>query len=291
MYLGDIKVSLRMRDVIASIAASVVEQLRPEERIGKVFSYDALNRTAKILFAGENIDSLVTVHVAQNMKPSEFMITGYATLGYAAPGNLVRIAGKPGNYYITDYINGSPDIFFGKNVGFIQMWPGATVPSNDYLFLRGQSFTGKDYPALAAILGDTYGTRSGDTYYLPNFNARSPVGVGDTAGIAGNTNNYSLGQKWGDERLPIHAHGGSTGGRSAVHYHRFPSYGYTNAFGWTDTGGLYLFPLMQTGVNGPLDTPGEYSDHTHAFTTNNQGSGDKGNVHPVLGINYIIKGR
>jgi microcystin-dependent protein len=185
-------------------------------------------------------------------------------------------AGAPGMTATT--VEGALDELAASRslVGEIKMWAGSTEPAG-YLFCRGGTFSSVTYPALAAILGDTYGTHSGTTYFLPNFNARSPIGVGGTNGKAGNVNNYSLGQKWGDERPQAHDHGVSDPG----HYHAFdelqfdfwayphsgpPVAGHTGARVWRNTGGAF------TGIS-----------------IQNSGSGDMQNVHPVLGINFIIK--
>jgi len=108
MDLNDIRTSIRLRDILTSIAESAIRRLRPDERIGKVFSYDNSTRSAKILFAGESIDNLVTVHVGDHMIPSLTMAETYNQLGFAAPSDIVRVAFGAGQYYICDYISGSP---------------------------------------------------------------------------------------------------------------------------------------------------------------------------------------
>jgi hypothetical protein len=108
MSFGDIQAAIRMRELITTIAEGVVNRMRPEDRIGRVYSYNRVNQTAQILFAGETIDSLVTAHCASNMIPSEAMISEFNELGYDAPGNIVRVSGPPGQYFISDYIEGGP---------------------------------------------------------------------------------------------------------------------------------------------------------------------------------------
>lgn len=282
MGMDDVKFSLRMRDAIAAIATRVVNELRPEERIGKVYSYDSASRTCQILFPKENVDSLVTVHCAMNMIPTEMMSTTFAAQGYAAPGNLVRVAGRPGNYYITDFVSGGPqDWLANTEVGFVKMWSGSSEPP-DHLWCRGGTFPGSQYPLLASIVGDTYGTHSGDTYYLPNFNARSPVGVGGTNGKAGNVNNYSLGLKWGDERLPVHNHGVTD-----------PGHAHIVNVGWNEQQGghNWTFGMGTSNRNVNLFTDVWSDARTTGISIQNAGAGDMGNVHPVLGINFVVRAR
>ena len=169
--------------------------------------------------------------------------------------------------------------------GEIKMWPSANAPGG-YLMCNGATFSATTYPGLAALLGDRFGTHSGDTYYLPDFRGRSPIGVGAAVGGGSNGNNYSLGQKWGDERLANHYHDGTTSTDSQYHHHT-PS----NGNEWfVTTGGGASANLSQGGgayVLATLSTQSVF--HVHNFNTNNAGGGTAGNVHPVLGINFIIK--
>lgn len=100
----------QFRDLITRIARRVVREERPDVKIGKVYSYDKTTQYAKILFAGETIDNLVKVRAALNMQPTQTMEIQFPTLGYDAPGDIVRVAGKPGSYYITDFYSGVPGL-------------------------------------------------------------------------------------------------------------------------------------------------------------------------------------
>lgn len=108
MGFGDLKDAMRFREIISTIATDVVDTLRPEVKIGKVYSANASTQIARILFPGETTSSLVTVHCARNMTPVKTMDSTFATNGYDAPGDIVRVAGKPGSYYIADFISGGP---------------------------------------------------------------------------------------------------------------------------------------------------------------------------------------
>lgn len=108
MKFDDLSAAVKMRDVITKISTEVVRQMRPEDRIGKVFSVDAGAQTAQVLFAGETVDSLVTVRCARDKVPLQAMSTNFNTLGYDAPGDLVRVSGGPGQYFILDFLTGRP---------------------------------------------------------------------------------------------------------------------------------------------------------------------------------------
>lgn len=484
MSFGDITAAIRMREVFTQIAESVVERMRPNERIGKVYSYNVQSQTAKIYFPGESTSSLATVRFALDKIPSKAMAESFAEQGYDAPADIVRIAGSPGAYYILDYVAGIPqpyavDLatglvnnphsnpsfdniatstygngetqtvaarsvpsgwtyywgtsgatyasdsttwngatgyslkmnmtvdevsqralssyftakpgstitlrvkcksngpslelgvmsgttntfgFFdgdpntlwqsqgdvippldnvwreysfscvqppgrskafvnvrghsqgaGANVGeiwfddvqvtvdetpppvyvktgFIIQWPSNVLPDNGYFWCRGGTFSSIDYPVLASIVGDTFGTHSSTTYYLPDLRGRSPIGVGAVTPAQGG-NNYSLGQKWGDERLQQHSHGVSDPG----HMHNFSG---GRAATWAAVNGVATDIWFDTYASGGR-APGNMLEMGSWWNTvdvqgtgvsiQNAGSGNAQNVHPVLGTNFIIK--
>jgi hypothetical protein len=108
--LGEIDTAVKLRDIVTSMAQTTVEKLRPAERIGKVYSVDYTRKVAKIYFPGDTADSLIEARFAADKIPTEQMITTFATAGYNAVGNIVRVAGGPGAYYILDYVSGIPAI-------------------------------------------------------------------------------------------------------------------------------------------------------------------------------------
>lgn len=169
--------------------------------------------------------------------------------------------------------------------GEIKMWPTATAPEG-YLLCQGGTFDSATYPALAALLGDTFGTHTGSTYYLPDFRARSPIGVGGAAVGGGSIGNaYSIGQKHGHEALHAHNHSGTTGSQNRFHQHGqyvTANSGPAVRYDYDADANTGLYPQ---GAN----TTDENQWHEHAFTTSTVGSGNAQNVHPVLGINFIIK--
>jgi microcystin-dependent protein len=289
MSLADLQSALNMRDLIVSIVEEAIDRIRPEEKIGKIWSWDSNTGVAKVLLAGENVDNLVNASFGRANAPRLGMSTTFSTAGYAADSDIVRVGGRPGAYRVLDYVSGGPENWYTKDIGFIKMWPGASLPA-DHFWCNGLTYSGNAYPMLASVLGDAFGTHSGDVYYLPDYRGRSPIGVGAAVPAAGG-NNYARGQKWGDERLPSHSHTGLTGTETADHSHNFVSYGYTNQFGWSDTGGLYPFPLL-SGANGAWGGQGRNAAHQHYFTTDSAGTvHSSGNVHPVIGTQFVIRAK
>lgn len=100
--------AFRFRDIIKRIVEMQVNQMRPDLRIGRVFSYDDTTLIAQVLFVGHTIDELVPVRYGENMMPSRSMDENFDTEGYSASGNVVRVAGSGANLFITDYVTGAP---------------------------------------------------------------------------------------------------------------------------------------------------------------------------------------
>lgn len=64
-------------------------------------------------------------------------------------------------------------------VGTIIPWAGAALPADGkWLECNGTTFDGTTYTELSAVLGDTWGTHSGNNYFLPNLQGRVAVGAG-----------------------------------------------------------------------------------------------------------------
>lgn len=105
---GDNKNAASVRDIIKKIAKEEVDLRRPDIKIGTVFSFDRPSQLAQILFPGSDETNLVPVRFALDRIPSQAMKETFETEGYEADGNIVRIGGKPGAYFILDYITGAP---------------------------------------------------------------------------------------------------------------------------------------------------------------------------------------
>lgn len=105
---GDQAFAGQFRDLVTRIARRVVQDERPDIRLGKVYSYSPETQFARVIFAGDLVEDAVKVRVAQNMRPTMTMEMQFANLGYDAPGDVVRVWGKPGAWFILDYYAGNP---------------------------------------------------------------------------------------------------------------------------------------------------------------------------------------
>lgn len=85
------------------------------------------------------------------------------------------------------------------------------APKN-WAYCNGQILPIAQNQALFSLLGTTYGGNGVNTFALPNLQGRTPVGVGQGAGLS----NYTLGEMTGTEgvsltqqNLPAHSHNGT----------------------------------------------------------------------------------
>ena len=148
--------------------------------------------------------------------------------------------------------------------GEIKMWPTSTIPSG-YLACLGQIVLIATYPDLFAELGTTYGGDGTTTFGIPSFSGRSPMGYNN--GEDPSLSNIGIGQQKGAEthtltvdEMPSHTHD--------------------------------MDVRQSNGINGDRiiassDTANENVDTTSMKSTG--GDQPHNNVHPVLGIHFIIK--
>ena len=91
--------------------------------------------------------------------------------------------------------------------GAVLPYAGSTAPTG-YLLCDGSTFNGDQYPELRDVVGDTYGTHSGTSYYLPNLKGRIPVGRDssqtefDALGETGGAKTHTL----TTSEIPAHNH-------------------------------------------------------------------------------------
>lgn len=209
-------------------------------------------------------------------------------LHVTTPDGVDTLLGAPGSGGVT-----SP----GAITGEIKMWPTATPPA-DYLLCNGGTFDSTQYPNLANLLGDTFGIHSGTTYYLPNFQGKTPRG--ETPGSSGGSDTTTLGAN----NLPKHTHDIN---------HNHPAFNtaaggnHRHLLGMSNGTGVSAFNAAQgTGTQAgawinPVSPGGgdTNSDHVHNIDVPALGataSGDGGFVNdpvnvtnPYLGVNFIIK--
>jgi hypothetical protein len=106
--LGSQKIAADLRDAVERISAGVVNDLRPDPFLAKVYDFDLNTQKAQVVRSGETTENLIPVHFGLDKIPQVKMITTFSTLGEDAPGDIVRVGGKPGSYFLIDYFYGSP---------------------------------------------------------------------------------------------------------------------------------------------------------------------------------------
>lgn len=265
MEFRDLRTAARMRDLIERIASRVVDKKRPDVRIGHVHHVDSGQQLAWILYPGESEDSLVRVRVALNMLPTRTIEND------GDQADIVRVAGRPGNYYIIDYMRGVPvssgseftiapsvatDYLAGDKTwqpvtnimptGSILMFGGA-IPPLGWFRCDGTTKSRTIYADLFAVVGTVYGVGDGSTTFnLPDLRSKFPIG---------NSTAYSIGTTGGSE---VHNHGGFTADKSLNQF--------TNT---SDVDG------GRQRLTGP-------DPHDHVITNSNH-------VPPYQAVNFIIK--
>lgn len=108
MAMKDVATAADLRAVIEKIVKKVIEKERPAVRQGRVFSFNTETNVAMVLFPGNTIEGLVPVTFGKNMIPSVAMIDTFDTDGYNAAGDVVRVAGKPNDWYVVGFSVGLP---------------------------------------------------------------------------------------------------------------------------------------------------------------------------------------
>lgn len=148
--------------------------------------------------------------------------------------------------------------------GEIRLWTTASAPTN-WLICDGAAVSRTTYAALFAVISTTFGVGDGSTTFnLPDFEGRSPIGVG--------TSDAARASAWTLAEKPTTGAGGEE------------SHVQTEAelVGHTHTGSVVNFNDV-TGDPGPGFV-------TQSGNTGSTGGGDPFNItQPVLGINFIIR--
>ena len=234
-------------------------------------------------------------------------------MAYVAPNTVLALSTLSAATWNQDVVANVIDIESRLPTGAVQMYAGATAPSN-WLLCNGAETAISSYAALYAVLSTTYGiltngagtNTAGTTHFrLPDMRGRVPIGAGTgnqlntptgSGAIYGGTSmtSRSVGA-WGGEEthllstseMPSHSHGTNTGTQSADHSHT-TGIDYRLAGG---TGANYAFITDGSGtVVGPVTTTsgGVSANHTHAITS--EGGGARhAVVTPFVVLSYIIK--
>jgi microcystin-dependent protein len=192
-------------------------------------------------------------------------------------------------------------------VGFLSPFAGAVGAPEGWLPADGSTKLISDYPALAAVLGTTYGPATTTTFKLPNANGRviggpgtygsiGPGVIGAFKGVADITTSIEItvDGELGEAMLPLHRHGAGTlaAGPGGGHNHRLkvdnctlctsPNQG-TTVDAKTDQ--YYNGDPYTVGNSDPNDKSGnvlEYApNHVHPLTGETADAGSEGSPEPV----------
>lgn len=164
----------------------------------------------------------------------------------------------------------------------IRFFAGNFAP-NSWAFCQGQTLSIAQNTALFALLGTTFGGNGQTTFSLPDFRNRVAVGTGQGPGLP----SVQLGEVAGSEtftilttNLPSHNHaftgavtmnGNTANGNADTPQNAYPaSNAGTNMYSTANNGGVMgsMNHNLGTAITGS-QTP-------------------VNNLHPVLGMNYII---
>jgi len=187
-------------------------------------------------------------------------------LASAIPNGVTTPYGAAGTVYTSTGPSSAPVWAAGSGVqtgaGFL--WFTSVAPVG-YLLCQGGTQLIADYPALAAVLGVTFGGDGVNTFGIPDFKGRTPVGSG--TGDASDATIWTLAQKKGAETHSL------TGPEGPTHNH-----GFTAAS--NSTAGA---AGAQAGSNSAIR-------QETSLVTLDAGSGSPhNNIQPSLAINFIIK--
>lgn len=189
--------------------------------------------------------------------------------------------------------------------GAILPFAGSSAPSN-YLLCNGGTFSSIDYPALATVLGDTYGVHSSNTYYLPDLRQRVPVGknTGTFATLGGTGGTETVTLTGAQSGIASHNHGISDPGHNHTqNQHRHTTT--TNvaaeatAIGGYSAGAMTMFFGTDRGsTTQNRETAMQYTTATNIANTTGitvsnvaeqSASQAHNNLQPYIVVNYIIK--
>jgi microcystin-dependent protein len=182
-------------------------------------------------------------------------------------------------------------------VGSMQMFPTGAIPSK-WLLCDGQRVSRTTYADLFSLIGTIYGVGDGaTTFNLPDFQERSPMGVGGiiitAIGNVGGSNNHIL----TTAELPAHNHAITDPG----HIHSITDPGHAHneqitsaAFKGGAAGANSTFQGGTTNNTNRATTDGNTTgisvqSHATGISLASVGSGNAFPIiHSCLGVNFII---
>ena len=186
-----------------------------------------------------------------------------------------------GDLYINcdaDSTGGTPVSSFAPSIGEIKMFSGLTAPDK-WLICDGSTISRTTYSDLFDVISTTYGGGDGSTTFaIPNFQGRSPLGVGESS-ATGHTA-HTLGLTGGEEKHTL------VTGELASHAHTFSKATATTSIKYSAKRGT---GSENTPYNSGSSTTSNWATTTLSLTLNNSGSNTAHNtLHPYLNVNFII---
>jgi len=162
-------------------------------------------------------------------------------------------------------------------VGGIALWLLSSTPAG-WLRLNGAAVSRTTYADLFAIYGTTFGAGDGSTTFnLPDMRDKSPYGVGSLIAVVGQSTG-TVNETLTTSQIPAHNHGVTDPG----HVHGIN----------TQTGGAAgannVIVAAVANVNTTPTVKNSNSNTTGITTQNNGGGNPHNNVHPVIGVHYIV---
>jgi len=272
MGWGDYAAAARMRDTITGIAEDVVRRMRPDHIVAQVYDYNFDSLTADVMPPGHDETQLIRTRFSPDKVPSSSIVSPFG------PPDVVRVAGKPGNYFILDYVRGDPrQMRYEYSVVPIGGWVGfgGTNLPPGFLWCRGDLVPIDTYSRLFAEIGHNFNRVAdvmvdpgGGLFRLPDFRYRSIMG----ADPVGTNNRWALGASDEDAtslRLERADH---------VHDHIIPG---------QPTGGT-TWNTPNTGTNR-VPSQGLFEGHNHGGRTGENPAIDRGTAHAWQMSNFIIR--
>lgn len=158
-------------------------------------------------------------------------------------------------------------------VGSGMLWYDNSIP-NGWLVCNGQAVSRTTYGELFALWGVQFGNGDGSTTFnLPNLSERSPMGVGGTVG---------LGDTLGEAEHTL------TTAEIPAHSHTFVGDQHSHLveqYNGTPGGTTPRFQMPTGGLAASRATGNAFASGTNE----NTGGGEAhNNVHPVLGVHFIV---
>ena len=231
-------------------------------------------------------------------------------MAYVAPNTVLALSTLSAATWNQDVVANVIDIESRLPTGAVQLYAGASAPSN-WLLCNGAETLISGYAALYAVCSTTYGSLTngsggvGTTHFrLPDLRGRVPIGAGAGTGLTVRT----IGATTGVETHPL-----STA-ELASHTHTGPNHVHTGTVdsagnhshdaaadqgflgGYNGEGSAYI---VTGGAGwGIFSNTADAGAHQHTFTTGYAGTGATGsegngtahnNIQPSLALTYIIK--